>query len=68
MPLWNRVVAAASARTAGENSFERKPSALQRAIFPDSLNPIRGTGGRVTARAGQMGTHCVFVKADQRKC
>ena len=55
MTLRNRIVAAASARPAGENAFQRKPSALQRAIFPDSLNPIRGTGGRVTAYGREPG-------------
>lgn len=61
MTLRNRIVAAASARPAGENAFQRKPSALQRAMLPDSFYPVGGTGGRIAAHCRKPGGYELLV-------
>lgn len=57
MTLRNRIVAAPPSGPAGENAFKRKPSALQRAMLPDSLYPVGGTGGRIAAHCRKPGRY-----------
>jgi len=50
--LRDRVVAAASPGIAGEDSFQGEPCAFKRAVFPEGLYGIFGTGRRVAAAGG----------------